>query len=87
MTHADDIYSDYEYTFITGHVPVQTVRRWQEPEDDWNALKSYKHGNLISIDRGCAMGHVKDIATGAIFLRLDDMREMPVSFDGLFDSV
>ena len=77
-TRALDIYPDYDYTFISGHVPVQSVRRFQNPIGDWNQLKAVTHGNLVNIDGGCAFGRSEDINNGAIFLRLDDMREFPV---------
>lgn len=78
LTHAVDIYSRYDYTFITGHVPVQRIRRYQEPTEDWNSLQSFRHGNLINIDGGCALGHAGEINNGPIFIRLDDMKEFPV---------
>ena len=81
LTHATDIYSQYDYTFITGHVPVQRIRRYQEPSEDWNSLQSFRHRNLINIDGGCALGHTGEINNGTIFLRLDDMKEFPVPLE------
>lgn len=79
MTHADDIYGDYDYTFITGHVPVQRVFYKFMPQGDYNRLEKVVHGNLINIDGGLASGHSRGLHNGAIFLRLDDMKEFPVS--------
>ncbi len=78
LTHALDIYKNYPYTFITGHVPVQRVRRWYERESDWNTLKSVRRDNLIDIDGGCATGKNDEIENGAIFLRLDDLEEYAI---------
>ncbi len=72
-THAADIYRDYDYTFITGHVPVQRAfgRIYEE-------LRIFERGNFIDIDGGCAMGPFAGKPTGALFLRLDDMKVFPV---------
>ena len=78
LTHALDNYSDYAYTFITGHVPVQQVRRWHSNENDWNRLESFYHNNVINIDGGCAMGRSNEIMNGIIYLRLDDLREFEI---------
>ena len=78
FTHALDIYSDYEYTFICGHVPVQIARAGEDPEEDSNVLKSLRHDNLINIDGGCAIEKNGNIENGAIFLRLNDMREFVI---------
>ena len=78
-THGDNIYKDYDYEFITGHVPVQKARIRHAQTDDYNILESYRYGNLVDIDGGCAMGDVQGVNNGAIFLRLDDMEEFPVS--------
>ena len=73
-----DIYKDYDYTFITGHVPVQKLYLFYEGDDDYDRLEMHKHGNLYCIDGGCAMGLRSGVNCGAIFLRLDDMAEIPV---------
>ncbi len=78
LSHAADIYEKYAYTFITGHVPVQTVRKREQLPIPSNPLSRITHGNLINIDGGCAMGKRADIINGAIFLRLDDFREFTV---------
>jgi serine/threonine protein phosphatase 1 len=79
-THGEYIYGDYDYTFVTGHVPVQRIRKWIEVEDDFGCLKSFKKGNLIDIDGGCSFGEIEEVDNGLIFLRLEDMEEFPVSF-------
>ena len=78
QTMGTNIYGDYEYTFITGHVPVQRVRRWFEAEEDFNCLKAHENGNLIDIDGGCSIGYQNELNNGLIFLRLDDMAQFPV---------
>lgn len=77
-TYGSDIYNNYDYEFITGHVPVQRVRAQQQSIDESNVLSMYRHGNLVDIDGGCAMGKALSVNNGAIFLRLDDMKEFPV---------
>ncbi len=79
-THCDNVYKDFDCTFITGHVPVQRIYK-SLPIDrgSWaGELKYAMAGNLIDIDGGCGLGYVSDLQTGAIFLRLDDMEEFPV---------
>lgn len=78
-THGADIYGDYDYLFVTGHVPVQKVMRWYEGETDYNGLDAYRKGNLIDIDGGLAMGKREGLHNGAIFLRLDDMKAFTLS--------
>lgn len=80
LTHAADIYADYDYTFICGHVPVQSVRM-QQMDKNWNKLISFRHNNVINIDGGCAMGYIDEINNGLIFLRLDDMCEYRILFN------
>ncbi len=75
FTHALDVYSGYEYTFVCGHVPVQSARVWEAPTEDANILKSFRHKNMIDIDGGCAKGKSAKVRNGAIFLRLNDMKE------------
>ncbi len=77
-TYGPDIYKDYDYDFITGHVPVQKVRARYDNSEEFNELKMYRRGNLVNIDGGCAMGQMSAINNGAIFLRLDDMKDFPV---------
>ncbi len=74
-TKSEDIYSDYLYTFISGHVPVQKARQCENAQGDWNVLKSFTHNNLINIDGGCVLGQNDEVHNGAIFFRLDDMKE------------
>ncbi len=81
-TRGPDIYKDYPYEFITGHVPVQKARIRHTRTDDYNQLSMYRSGNLIDIDGGCAMGSIAGLKNGAIFLRLDDMKEFPVYING-----
>ena len=80
-SNAEDIYSGYDYTFITGHVPVQRIFMVNAGDEDYNRLAMHKHGNLLCIDGGCAWGKNKDINNGAIFLRLDDMTEFCVPLE------
>ena len=77
-TRCKNVYKSYDYTFITGHVPVQKVRLDHTIEKDYNKLEAFKLGNFVDIDGGCAMGYTRDIENGALFLRLDDMKEFPV---------
>lgn len=78
-THGIDIYSQYpDYTFITGHVPVQRLWLDMEAEDDINQLRIHQENNLIDIDGGCSIGYHPDISNGALFLRLDDMKVFPI---------
>ncbi len=73
-TYCEDIYKDHDYTFITGHVPVQYVRYKKLHTGDYAELKPYEHGNFIDIDGGCALGNEYEIDNGALFFRLDDMK-------------
>lgn len=75
FTHALDVYPNYEYTFICGHVPVQNARAWKTPAENANILKSFHRENMINIDVGCAKGKIGNLENGAIFLRLNDMKE------------
>ncbi len=77
-THGTNIYKEYGYEFVTGHVPVHKARIRHAHTDDFNVLSGYRYGNLIDIDGGCALGSVEGVDNGAIFLRLDDMREIPI---------
>lgn len=79
-TQGENIYGDYEYVFITGHVPVQRIRKWIEVEQDYGILKSHRKNNLIDIDGGCSFGKIEEVDNGLIFLRLDDLNEFPVSY-------
>ncbi len=69
-THGEDIYGGYDYTFITGHVPVQRVTYINGREE----FDIYVKGNLVDIDGGCSYGYYPDIENGGLFLRLDDMK-------------
>lgn len=77
-THCENIYKDYDHTFIIGHVPVQKVRCEYAAEEDYNRLEIFKLGNLIDIDGGCSYMGRNGIKSGALFLRLDDMKEFPI---------
>ena len=77
-THGTDIYKDYDYTFIIGHVPVQRIRASYTAEEDFSRLEIYRQGNLIDIDGGCSFMGRNGIKSGALFLRLDDMEVFPV---------
>ncbi len=69
------IYGEYDYTFITGHVPVQRVRTdISGDEEKSNILQMVEEQNLINIDGGCSGGYDDWLNNGAIFLRLDDMQ-------------
>ena len=81
-TRGGNIYTDYDYEFITGHVPVHKVRIVHAYAEDFNVLGAYRYGNLVDIDGGCAMGNMPGVNNGAIFLRLDDMKEFPVKITG-----
>ncbi len=80
FTKAMDIYSNYDFTFVCGHVPVQTIRTEQLLGNTVEGLSSYRHENIVNIDGGCAKGNVEKINNGAIFLRLNDMTEYVVQF-------
>lgn len=73
-THGIDIYRDYAYTFVTGHVPVIVVMRESVGRSDFNELRIFEKGNFIDIDGGCAVGYREGIHNGALFLRLDDRK-------------
>lgn len=78
-TRCDDVYSTHkEYSFITGHVPVHKVRMTHAADEDFTKLKLYKHSNLIDIDGGCAFQGRYGVESGALFLRLDDMKVFPI---------
>ena len=75
----DNIYKDYDATFVTGHVPVFRARDfWYKegvPADEENVLAPLFAGNLIDIDGGCAAGTgLRAVNNGLLFLRLDDMK-------------
>ena len=72
-THCSDVYSGYDYTFITGHVPVQRIRREQHMQDPYR-LQPYIQRNLYDIDGGCSAGRSSGLENGALFLRLDDLK-------------
>ena len=79
-THGENIYKDYDYQFITGHVPTILVNRDFAYNWDYNELRIYAYGNLIDIDGGAAMGYQMDLNNGLLFLRLDDMKVFTVAF-------
>ena len=73
-TRGDDIYGNYDYTFITGHVPVLLVMREVKRHYDYNELRIFEKGNFIDIDGGCAIGYREGVNNGALFIRLDDKK-------------
>lgn len=77
-TKGSDIYKKYDYTFITGHVPVGYIMQNFLGDYEYNDLKIYKKGNFIDIDGGCSMGYCSEMKTGALFIRLDDMKVFAV---------
>ena len=70
-TYCPNIYKDFDCTFITGHVPVQTITKDDE-------AKPYVLANFIDIDGGCRAGAKPGLGNGAIFMRLDDMQDFIV---------
>ena len=81
-THGYNVYGDYDYTFITGHVPVLKVMRWFQYKDDFNELRIFTKGNFIDIDGGCALGYREGLNNGALFLRLEDLKVYTVPLVG-----
>lgn len=77
-THGEDIYGDYDCTFITGHVPVILVMREFAGQYDYNDLRIFEKGNFIDIDGGCSIGYREGVHNGALFFRLDDKKVFPV---------
>ncbi len=78
-----DIYPEYDYTFICGHVPVQDVRAGQMSDEHGERLESYRYENIVNIDGGCARGPVENINNRAVFLCLNDLKEYSVPFRNL----
>ncbi|SCY70137.1 serine/threonine protein phosphatase 1 [Lachnospiraceae bacterium XBB2008] len=77
LLHTKNIYRQYDYTFITGHVPVQIIREdigYLNPRQ----LKAFKRWNLINIDGGCGLTRRGELMRGALFICLDDMKEFPI---------
>lgn len=81
-TYGPNIYKNYDYEFITGHVPVQRVRYMFENSSDFNVLREYRVGNLVDIDGGCGMRYSEGLNNGALFLRLDDMEVFAIPLVG-----
>ena len=84
-TNGIDLYGKYDYTFVSGHVPVQYVKCYYGGENITPGLTALWHGNMVDIDGGCSYGeHFYDgnpeHQNGMLFLRLDDLKEFPVSF-------
>lgn len=71
-------YQKRKETIIIGHVPVLRIRR-DLLSANRDSLKSYREGNLVVIDGGCAMSRTKN--AGGICLKLEDMSETAVSFE------
>ena len=81
-TSGTDIYGRYDYTFVTGHVPVLKVMREYGGDEEYNELAPFRKGNFIDIDGGCAYGYDRELRNGLIFLRLDDMEIFTVPLYG-----
>ena len=85
-TYAVDIYGEYDYTFVTGHVPVQYAKRSCGLHRNSPGLTVLWHNNMADIDGGCSYGKdfyeagEPETENGMIFLRLDDLKEFPVRF-------
>lgn len=77
-TRGINIYKDYPYTFLTGHVPVHRVQRIFEGYSIYNDLRIFEKDNFIDIDGGCAAGYHREINNGALFYRLDDRKTFAV---------
>ena len=78
-----DIYRYYDYTFITGHVPVYKARpRWYGEdvvsEEEANVLEPLELEDFMNIDGGCAAGFWPSLNNGLIFVRLEDLKSFPV---------
>ncbi len=86
FTHAMDIYPKYEYRFIIGHVPVQSIRRYEDPVGEWNVLKSLHHKNVINVDGGCSYGRSDDVNNGLIILRLENESELAIAMSNAEES-
>ena len=82
LTHGEDVYSQYDYTFVVGHVPVQNIRCRNELEEWYQLvnlrLSSFRSDNVVAIDGGCALGSTKVFENGIIILRLPDLSEQYV---------
>lgn len=81
-----DPYSKHDYTFLTGHVPIQYAKREMPPEKVTFGLSALWNGNMADIDGGCSYGKdfydgTAERENGMIFLRLDDRKEFPVRFE------
>ncbi len=73
-TRGINIYKDYPYTFVTGHVPIPVVKRSFEGDKTYNDLRIFEKGNFIDIDGGCCVGYHEAVHNGALFYRLDDRK-------------
>lgn len=74
-TYRPDIYMNYDYMFITGHIPViRVLLNITNDLEKSNFLKAFRNDNFYDIDGGCALGHRDGINNGALFLRLDDLK-------------
>ncbi len=87
-THGEFIYENYDYTFVTGHVPVQRLLSYSgyvaDPDNPMEP-DAFKKKNYINIDGGLAMGSIKavNMKNGVIFLRLDDMQVFAEPMKGM----
>ena len=73
-------YTETDYDFIIGHVPVQKVVGLS------GNLQAYHEQNILLIDGGCSFRRdrvLSDNEYGVICIRLDDMRETVVTFESL----
>ena len=84
-TYGQDPYSKYDYTFVTGHVPIQYARRELPADQVTPGLSALWNNNMADIDGGCSYGEdfydgTKARENGMLFLRLDDLKEFPIRF-------
>ena len=84
--YGQDPYSKHKCTFVTGHVPVQYARE-ELGQRRWpSGLGALWNKNMVDIDGGCSYGEdfydgYPESENGLIFLRLDDLKEVPVRFE------
>ena len=78
----EEIYGKYPaYTFITGHVPIQSIKILAGKKDYTELPEPYtneKASNMIDIDGGLSYNGKFGIKGAAIFLRLDDMEHFVI---------
>ena len=75
-----DYYTEKDWDFVIGHVPVQRVAGLDVK------LQAFHEQNVLLIDGGCSYrqdGVLADNEYGVICIRLDDMSETVVTFIGI----